>query len=103
MPPSKQVEVDMEDGLSGVRPRIRHNAVSRLCDTLVMRDPDASLYQPAQETGVGSGEIRYRRKMPAWNHEHMNGSLWIDILECYNVIILIHRLGRNSPGRDSAE
>jgi len=103
MPPSEQMEVDVEDGLSGVGSRIRHDAISRLRDTLVTRNPDTRLYQLAQETGISSGEIRHRGDMPTWDHEHMNRSLGIDVLEGDKLIILIHCLGRNGPLDDSAE
>ena len=103
MPASEQMEVDMENGLSGIGSRIRHDAISRLRNTLVTRDLDARLHHPAQETGISFGKIRHRRDMPTWDHENMHRSLRIDVLERDKLVILIHGFGGNAPRDNSAE
>jgi hypothetical protein len=91
---AEQMEVQMKDGLPGVRANVGYEAIALLqikfMGQLLGDDKDV-----CQDWTILRRQFRHRRDMTLRNDQKMMGSLGIDILKGHHILILVHNIAGN--------
>lgn len=93
----------MKHGLSGIPADIRHDSVSRLRETMPMRQFFTKQQEPRQQVAILIRKIPKRRNMTFWYHQQMDRRLGINVPKCQGLIVLKQDIGRNGSFDDPAE
>ncbi len=99
---TEQVDVDVEDGLSGAGPNVEDGAVS-LLDFSQAGNVGGGEVAAADEFGVGSLGFLQTREMSPRNDQHMRRRLRADVFESEHMLVLIDFPGGDFTAEDAAE
>lgn len=99
---AEQVDVEVEDGLSGAGADVEDSAVSVL-DLALASDLCGGEMAAADDFGIGGFGFFQSREMPFRNDENVRGGLRVDVFEGDDVIVFMHFFGRNFAADDAAE
>lgn len=87
----------MMNRLIGIRTAVDNASKSGVFDSLSRRNARRRQAQLTEKIRVVLGCIRETDKMPAWNDEHVDGRLGVDIAKCQHIRILVDDVRRNFP------
>jgi hypothetical protein len=98
----KNVRVNVKNRLPGSRARIEDQTVLAVC--VLEREIARNRNHVSKQRGVTRREFTHIRvRLGLWNHEQVHRSLWGDVANRYEVIILEHHVGRNLTIDDARE
>ncbi len=93
----------VEDLLPSHLPDVGDHAISRVGDPLFHGDVAHQERQAAEERRVGVGGVRVRRDVGTRDHQHMHGSLRMDVVERDGDVVLGDELRGEFAARDPTE
>ena len=93
----------MVDGLTGVVITIKYCTVPSLVDSELLSYPLGNLKQLTEHRLVSVAEIIERRDVLLWDNKHMHWRNRLYVLECHNVVVLVHYLCGRGVLRDLAK
>jgi hypothetical protein len=101
--PGQQVEMNMENGLTGVSPIIDHHTISTLLKTLLHGNRFCNKEEVADDLAVSDHYAMNVSDMLLRNNEHMDRCLGIQILEGDRIFVLMQNICRHFLFDDLAE
>src|SRR6266550_8840468 len=102
-PSAEQVQVQVIDGLSRLRPLVEDQAVAVAIDLAFIRDAVGDLEHAGEHGGVRRREVVDARNVFLRNHQHMRGGDRTDIVKGDDLFVPEDFLRRNLPREDLAE
>ena len=95
---AKQMEMEMSDGLSAIRSRVRHETKTARVNPQRTRKCRDNLGQNmCCQLPILCTEVQHTRKMLLWNDENVFRSLRIKITKCEHGVVLIDLRRGNLP------
>jgi len=102
MPATQQVQMQMVHRLAAFVARIHNNSVTPI-KLLLAGNRSGRSHQMTHQRSVFGQSLRGRADVLFGNHEHMRGSLGIDIREANAKFVFINTISRNGAVDDLAE
>jgi PPOX class probable FMN-dependent enzyme len=97
------MEMDVKDRLTCVAVDVEHRPIAALGVPMFRGNRSAPSQHGANQMVVGRGQVVQRRDVPSWNHEHVERSLRVDVVEGDQFVVLVCELGRNVSSRNLAK
>jgi hypothetical protein len=97
------MEMDVEDGLPGIRPRIDHHAITTVLNSLLPGQLFGREKELSHDLGIGFLQVVHGRDVLSWDDEDMGGGLGVDVAKCHDLGVGSDNVRRNLSGGDSAE
>ena len=94
--------MEVENGLSGAGADVEDGAVA-LLEVALAGDVGGGEVAAADEFSVGGLGFFQPSKMFPGNDEYVRGSLWLDVFESEDVVVLVDFFRWNFAAEDSAE
>ena len=95
--------MEVEHGLAGIWPRVGHDTVTALGQSLLCCDLGTRDHELSQEIGVLIATILDCRHMLFGDDQCVDRGLGIDIIEGHRAIVLMDNLGRDGFLNNSAK
>lgn len=77
----------MVDGLAAVDTCIYHQPEPMLQQAFCLRDAGSRLHKLGQKLGVLGSDLYDVGEVPSRHHQHVHGSLRVDVPHCQNVVV----------------
>src|SRR6266508_2997596 len=102
-PPGREMEVEVVDDLTALRPGIAREAISALAVARALRQESRHAHAMPHDRLVASLEPRDRLDVPLGNDQQVDRRLGVEVLEGEDQVVLVFDVGRAFPGSDAAE
>src|SRR5579864_99856 len=100
---AEQMDMQVVHGLTAALTRVDDEAEARLVDALVLRDRLRDVEQASPQRVLGRRQLGHRFDVLAWEHEHMDRCLRVDVADGQHLVVLADKRGRLFVCRNGAE
>jgi len=97
------MKVEVIDGLAATLETVCDQAEPRLLQAKSASQVDGSVLEPAQQSTVIGSDVEKSGYVLARDHQYVYRGLRIDVVEGYDLVVLVDQLSRNLAAGDFAE